>query len=220
MILRSAGAQAHRNRIDRLVQCLVDEAQRAATNGQPLTVLNIGCGPAGEVQRFTRTSPLADICQFLLVDFNGETIDYARARITQAVQESGRTPDVTYLKQSINDLLKDATRGALGRSGVPDLSADFVYCAGLFDYLSDKVSARVMQLLHRWTKPGGLVLSTNVHPRNDVRHFLEHLLDWNLIYRDESQMLSLCPEGTEGKVTTDATGVNVFLEIRKSISTP
>jgi extracellular factor (EF) 3-hydroxypalmitic acid methyl ester biosynthesis protein len=216
MILRSGGAQAHRNRIDRLVKYLEQEGARVGKLGQPLRVLNIGCGPAGEVQRFIRTSALADLCQFQLMDFNQETLEHARARIAQAARDAGRSTQVTFIHKSINELLKDASRGALGRNGVAELSADLVYCAGLFDYLSDKVSARVLQLLHRWVSPGGLVVATNVHPGNDVRYFLDHLLDWTLIYRDEAQMLALAPEGgVHATVDADATGLNVFLEIRK-----
>jgi extracellular factor (EF) 3-hydroxypalmitic acid methyl ester biosynthesis protein len=215
MILRSGGAQAHRNRIERLAGYLDREARRVTTLGRDLRVLNIGCGPAGEIQRFVRTNPLADHCHFQLMDFNAETLEYARGAIAQSAAESCRTPTVTFIQKSINELLKDAARGATGRNGVPALSADLVYCAGLFDYLSDKVSARLLQLLHRWVSPGGLVVATNVHPRNDVRYFLDHLLDWNLIYRDEQHMESLAPEGADCVVETDPTGLNVFLEICK-----
>src|SRR5688572_1941735 len=106
MILRSAGAQAHRNRIDRLVKCLEQEAARAAKLGRPLRVLNIGCGPAGEIQRFIRTSPLSEVCQFQLMDFNQETLEHARAQLAQAALESGRTTQVAFIHKSITELLK------------------------------------------------------------------------------------------------------------------
>jgi extracellular factor (EF) 3-hydroxypalmitic acid methyl ester biosynthesis protein len=220
MILRSGGAQAHRNRIDRLAGYLDQEASRLLELDRGTRVLNIGCGPAGEVQRFVRSNALADRCHFQLMDFNAETLEYARGAIARAAAESCRTPTVTFIHKSINELLKDAARGALGRNGVTPLTADLVYCAGLFDYLSDKVSTRVLQLLYRWVTPGGLVVATNVHPRNDVRYFLDHLLDWNLIYRGQSQMEALAPEGVECAVETDPTGLNVFLEIRKPPSAP
>ena len=168
-------------------------------------MLNIGCGPAGEIQRFIRTSTLSEVCQFQLMDFNQETLEHARVQLAQAALEAGRTTQVAFIHKSITELMKDASRGGLGREGggngngngaaVTELNADFIYCAGLFDYLSDKVSARVLQLLNRWVSPGGLVLVTNVHPRNDVRYFLDHLLDWTLIYRDEPQLVSLAPDG-------------------------
>ena len=219
-ILRSGGAQAHRNRIDRLIGYLTAESKRVAAggSGRPLRVLNIGCGPAAEVQRFIRTDPLSERCEFHLLDFNVETLAYAEKCLGQAARDAGRTPSITYIHKSINELLKDAARGARGREGAPPaVSADLIYCAGLFDYLSDKVCRQLLQLFYAWAAPGGLVVATNVHPRNDVRYFLEHLLEWNLIYRDEAKMFELAPEGGDKTVNDDATGLNVFVEIRKPV---
>ena len=44
---------------------------------------------------------------------------------------------------------------------------------------------------------------------------MEHLLDWYLIYRDESMMESLAPRGTKPEIVLDETGVNIFLTIKK-----
>jgi extracellular factor (EF) 3-hydroxypalmitic acid methyl ester biosynthesis protein len=153
------------------------------------------------------------------MDFNADTLGYARKRLTHACEQSGRAVQINYIHKSINDLLKDAARGARGReSGTPVVRADFVYCAGLFDYLSDKVCRQLLQLFYTWANPGGFVVATNVHPRNDVRYFLEHLLEWNLVYRDERQMLEMAPAGGAVEANTDPTGMNVFLEVRKQVA--
>ncbi len=210
-LLRSDGSQAHRNRIDRLVHYLETEARRVHATSRPLRVLNVACGPAAEVQRFIRTSPLSERCQLTLLDFNAETLSYTHGRIKEAVRESGRLPAVDFVHKSIHDLLQEAR----GRNAGFGQTYDLVYCAGLFDYLSDKICARMLELFYRWTEPGGLVISTNVHPRNPVRFFLEHLLEWNLVYRDNEQMLKLQPAGSQSVVTEEPTGVNLFLESRK-----
>jgi extracellular factor (EF) 3-hydroxypalmitic acid methyl ester biosynthesis protein len=47
---------------------------------------------------------------------------------------------------------------------------------------------------------------------------MEHLLDWHLIYRRERDLRALCPAETIEdfvSVRTDATGVDLFIEIRK-----
>lgn len=212
IIIQSDGARAHRNRIDRLIHYLEQESKRIAAVGRPLRVLNVACGPAAEIQRFIRRSPQAERCQFTLLDFNAETLEYTRARIKDAVRESGRLPAVEFVHKSIHDMLQEA-RGRKEGGGV---TYDFVYCAGLFDYLSDKICARLLELFYRWTDPGGLVVATNVHPRNPVRYFIEHLLEWNLVYRDNEKMLSLAPPGSQSVVTDDETRVNVFLESRKA----
>ena len=56
---------------------------------------------------------------------------------------------------------------------------------------------------------------TNVDPSNPNRYQMEHLLEWNLIYRDEDDMRKLAPKQAQYKVSKDETRVNVFLDIRK-----
>jgi extracellular factor (EF) 3-hydroxypalmitic acid methyl ester biosynthesis protein len=103
-----------------------------------------------------------------------------------------------------------------GATAMPMGEYDFVYCAGLFDYMSDKVCRRLLEMLSSWTTPGGFVLSTNVHPRHKIHALMEDVLEWHLILRTESDMLSLAdPELGSRIVNTEATGVNVFMEIRK-----
>lgn len=202
----------HRNRIVRLVDQLRQEAARVAPH-RALRVLNIGCGPADEICRFVRNEPLAARCEFTLVDFNKETIDYAAAAIGKASEEGGHKPAVTYVHRSVNDLIKEAARG---RSG--DMPRyDMVYCAGLFDYLSDRICQKLLALLAEWTLPGGLTVATNVHIGHQSHAMMDVLLDWPLILRDENQMLALAPQhqGTT-EVCLEPAKANVFLEMRKS----
>jgi extracellular factor (EF) 3-hydroxypalmitic acid methyl ester biosynthesis protein len=216
IVIISGGAEAHRNRIDRLVSYLEAEGRRALAAGRRLRVLNIACGPAIEIQKFIRESPLADHCCLELLDFNAETLAYTRTQIDAAIQAGGHKPEVVYIHKSIHDLLQEA-RGRNEHDDSND-AYDIVYCAGLFDYLSDRICARLMDLFLRWTRPGGFLVATNVHPRNPVRYFIEHLLEWHLIYRDNDQFLSIAPKGGSAVVTEESTGVNVFLEVRKPTS--
>ncbi|MEM6312457.1 MAG: class I SAM-dependent methyltransferase [Planctomycetota bacterium] len=215
-ILRSKGAQAHRNRVDYLTAQLRNEVKRFASEGRRMRVLNVGCGPAGELQRFVREEQLADRVEFHLMDFNEETLAYTRGAVMKECEIAGRKPLVQFIHRSVNDILREAARGALGKNDEPPPTYDIVYCAGLFDYLNDKICKRLMGLFASWTNPGGLTISTNVHPNNDVRFFIEHVLEWNLIYRDEKQMMAVAPDTGDSKVLCDETGVNVFLEVRKA----
>jgi extracellular factor (EF) 3-hydroxypalmitic acid methyl ester biosynthesis protein len=208
--VHAAVCQAHRNRIDILTRRLEDSA-RGVGEGRALRVLNVGCGPAHEILRFIRTSDLASGAQIELVDFSQVTLDATRVEIERACTESGRRPEITYFHDSVHQLLKRATRPE--ESGEPP-AYDLIYCAGLFDYLSDRVCSRLIKLFNRWVRPGGLVMVTNVHPDNDHRGAMEHLLEWYLIYRDEQQMVSLSPPDRRHRVYRDTTGLNVFLEMR------
>ncbi len=183
---------AHRNRIDMLVAHLVAESKRLKDAGKRLRVMNIGCGPAVEIQRFVRESPLCENCDFTLMDFNEETIAYADARIKAALRESGRHSNVTFVQKSVDDLLKEVA-GLRGEQ-IRELY-DYVYCAGLFDYLSDRTCKKLMKHFFNWVTPGGLVVSTNVHASNPVRFFMEHIMEWHLIYRDEARMMHALVDG-------------------------
>ncbi len=216
--LRKDTAVAHRNRIEMLIQRLEAETKRIAHEHRPLRILNVGCGPAHEVERFIKTSDCSPHCDFDLLDFNAETIAYAKNRLEAAMRESGHSPGLHFIHKSIHDLLKEATREAAGRgsANIPP-EYDLVYCAGLFDYLSDKVCSRLLQLFYRWTVPGGLVVATNVHPSNSLRRFMDYVVDWHLVYRTEADMTALAPGIGAQQVCSDTTGVNVFLDIRKEV---
>jgi extracellular factor (EF) 3-hydroxypalmitic acid methyl ester biosynthesis protein len=95
---------------------------------------------------------------------------------------------------------------------------DFIYCAGLFDYLPDRTCKRLMSYFYQSLRPGGLVLATNVAPFSPNRGSLELILDWHLIYRDAARFAALQPEDAPEdsvRVQSDPTGVNIFLETRK-----
>jgi extracellular factor (EF) 3-hydroxypalmitic acid methyl ester biosynthesis protein len=91
-----------------------------------------------------------------------------------------------------------------------------VYCAGLFDYFSDSICQRLTALFYSWIRPGGSVVVTNVDPSNPNRFQMEHILEWNLVYRDEEEMKKLVPPGSQYRIIKDQTGVNVFLYLRKA----
>jgi extracellular factor (EF) 3-hydroxypalmitic acid methyl ester biosynthesis protein len=171
----------------------------------------VGCGPAAELQRFLRDSWLSDRSYFELMDFSQETLEYAEKQIHRTIREHRRRTRAEFVCLSVHDLLKQASARQTGSNPRFHL----VYCAGLFDYLSDRVCARLLRLFYSWTVPGGLVLATNVHKRQPARGLMEYLQEWNLMLRDEDAMLFLAPELGMQQVSTEATGVNVFLEIRK-----
>lgn len=208
--LTRAPAQAHRNRVQLLQQRLREEATRKRALGGRLRVLNIGCGPAAEVERFVAEDELAHGCELTLVDFNAETLAHAQARVTQA-QRGERPLALKMVQQSIQQLLKAAASGRSELAGEYDL----VYCAGLFDYLSDRTCQRLVELFCSWTAPGGLALVTNVHSANPIRYCMAILAEWDLEYREETQFAALAPPLSGARVYTDATGINLFMEIRR-----
>ncbi len=212
LFLNAAVARAHRNRIDILTATLSELAtgEGAAGDGGAVRILNVGCGPAVEIQRLIAEHPAPGRLAFTLMDFSEETLAYTRDRIAEACARRGVQVEVELVHESVHNLLKRASGGRMK----DERKFDFVYCAGLFDYLSDKVCMRLLQYFAARTRPGGGMLVTNVHRSNPEKNVMEHLLEWHLIYRDEADMRRLAPPRTTlGPVFTDETGVNVFMRL-------
>ena len=214
--LKNPPAEAHRNRIKYLTRMLADETRKVhERSGQRIKIFNLGCGPAQEVQNFMREHPISDEADFTLLDFNDETLEHAVQQLEQAKTEQGRRTGLKLLKKSVHQILKEAGRpGGELQSGQYDL----VYCAGLFDYMSDRICKRLMNIFYDLVAPGGLLIATNVDASKPFRHSMEFILEWHLICRNEAQLAALHPEKApfeNFKVTHEATGVNVFIEVRK-----
>jgi extracellular factor (EF) 3-hydroxypalmitic acid methyl ester biosynthesis protein len=213
--LRQPPAQAHRNRIDYLMQTLANESLRLVRAHRPARVFNVACGPAQEIQRFLGENPLSEQMKLTMLDFNEETLQHVRNVLDDIKRSKGRATQIEFVKRSVHHILKESGRTAdpAGRH-----QYDFVYCGGLFDYLSNQVCLRLMNIMYEWVAPGGLLVTTNVEPSNPLRNGMEHLLDWHLIYRTATQMRALFPARASADdccVRADDTGVNVFLEVRK-----
>lgn len=205
---------AHRNRITYLVENLQRTSHAAAQQNRVARIYNLGCGPAQEIQNFLTNEDVCDYADFLLLDFNDETIAHTTRTLEDIRARHRRRTGLKLEKKSVHQVLKEAGRGSASQNETYDL----VYCAGLFDYLSDRICRRLMEIFYDLVAPGGMLIATNVHPSNPWRNWMEYLAEWHLVYRDEDQFLKLAPEAAppgSATVKSDATGVNVFLEIRK-----
>jgi extracellular factor (EF) 3-hydroxypalmitic acid methyl ester biosynthesis protein len=210
-----APAEAHRNRIIYLTQKLEEEVARVARQSKKARVLNLGCGPAGEIQDFLARSPYCEQARFNLLDFNDETLDYTGRILTELKAKHRRHTEIVLEKKSVHQILKEAGRMAASPSND---GYDLIYCAGLFDYLNDRICKRLMEVFYESLAPGGLLVATNVDDAKPMRNRMEYILEWHLVYRKPEQLQSLTPEAVPAacsSVKSDKTGVNVFLEIRK-----
>jgi extracellular factor (EF) 3-hydroxypalmitic acid methyl ester biosynthesis protein len=213
--LEQPPALAHRNRLDFLEQRINEAAVRALQQGRRARVVSLAAGPALEVQQFLRNHRHADHVEFTLIDFNEETLEHARSRLEEIKRLHHRTSPIEFTKKSVNTVLRESVRPA-GQAGPPPY--DLVYCAGLFDYLSDSVCRRVSNVLYEWVRPGGLFLSTNVHTSNPWPMVMDFIMEWHLIYRTSPRMAATRPERValeDCALSSDPTGVNIYLETRK-----
>jgi hypothetical protein len=61
------------------------------------------------------------------------------------------------------------------------------------------------------------MLIANMNDSKPFRNFIEFILDWQLIYRDSGEFLSLAPHHCREttRVIAEPTSVNLFLHVRK-----
>ena len=172
-------AKSVRNRVAHLGENIVNETARVARDGKTARILNVGCGPAQEIQDFLKETQLSNQADFTLIDFNEETLLHAGQKLVEAKRQFFRHTQIRTQQISVYELLKRTQRG-----GNDAEKFDLIYCAGLFDYLAPDTCRALMELWHDSLSPGGLMLIANMNDTKPFRNFIEFILDWQLIYRD------------------------------------
>lgn len=216
--LRTAPVRAHQNRITYLVQQLVQEVGRIAKSGRVAKILNLGCGPAREIQDFLIQEDLCERAEFTLLDFNEETLKHVNIILEDIKMRYRRMTRIEYVRKSVHQILKESAQVRKNPQVAPTKQYDFIYCAGLFDYLQDRVCKQLLAYFFHILAPGGTLLATNVDDSNPNKGWMEYVLEWHLVYRNTQQLASLRPDGVDKEnfhVKSDPTGVNIFIEIRK-----
>jgi extracellular factor (EF) 3-hydroxypalmitic acid methyl ester biosynthesis protein len=111
--------------------------------------------------------------RFFLLDQDKEALEYSRKRL------DGQTA-VFFIHKPVIKLARED----LG------MKFDFIYCMGIFDYLSDIFAKRLVRRLYGLLEDGGrLVIGNASH--NPNRIWMEHGSEWHLVYRDEEALLRL-----------------------------
>ena len=220
-VLTSHPAKAYRHRIDLLSQSIDDAVLASNHRNERTNILSMGSGVAFEVQRYVTERKGDEAIDFELVDFSTRTLQEAERRFTNAQKISALDHVNVKLKQSSVVELINGTRGgasATAQSGGLEQKYDLVYCAGLYDYLSDRLCRSVTDYLYSLTKPGGKVLVSNYAPPNPLKNFMEYVLDWELIHRSVDDFHAIMKK-TGAKesyhIETDATGTELYAIARR-----
>lgn len=156
----------------------------AAKEGRQARILSIACGHLREASESNaaRTGALAE---FVALDADPESL---------AVVEASGIPNATPVELSIGRLL--ARGGDLGKF-------DFVYSAGLYDYLEPEIARRLTRTMFDMLDPGGRLAFTNFMPSVTDAGYMETFMGWELIYRGVGEIEALtdriAPEEVKGR---------------------
>jgi len=205
-----------RNRIAHMEIKLMKETTRVLRQERPCRILNVGCGPAREIQNFMSAQAVASHADFTLLDFDQETIEFASAQLSDIKRRHARQTRFQFHQLSVMKLIANSQRTT------KPIGTDFdlIYCGGLFDYFSDLACRQLVEQFYNWLAPEGLLVVANMsNHQQPFSRMVEFLLDWHLIYRDARDMASLAPKTVhpdQASVVIEPSLVNLFLELRKS----
>ncbi len=94
---------------------------------------------------------------------------------------------------------------------------DFIYSAGLYDYLEDKVARLLTKVLFGMLKKDGRLLIANFVPGNRESGYMEAFMDWQLLYRTRQQFEKVNGELEKyvQRIFFDENKYVIYLEFRK-----
>jgi SAM-dependent methyltransferase len=182
---------------------LAAEIDRVASQcPRPAHVLALACGHLREAQ-LSNAVRAGALGRFVALDQDAASI--------AVVQREQAASGIQAIVAPIRSLLAEPKRQALG-------TFDFVYAAGLFDYLSDRLAKRLVSAMFRLLNPGGRLWVSNFLPEIPDLGYMEALMDWWLIYRDAGQMEALIeeipgPQIDAHRIFTEPHRNVVFLEV-------
>lgn len=199
-------SKAVRNRRGLLLEVFLELLEERP--GEPLQITSLACGPAREVfDLFERIGDSRDVTVNCL-DLDAEAL----ATVGKQAAERGIQQRVRLLNENLILL-------AMGRHETPLPPQDLMYSIGLIDYFQDKLVIKLLDWVHKSLRPGGQVVLGNFDPRSPDRAFMDHLLEWPLIYRTPDDMRRLFASSRFGDRPVDIRyeqqGINLFASCRK-----
>lgn len=90
---------------------------------------------------------------------------------------------------------------------------DLIYSLGLFDYLKESTSRKLIQHLFGALNPGGRLIVANFLPGIKDVGYMEAFMDWNLRYRNRRQMIEMTMDIPEDQVAN----INLKAEENRNI---
>lgn len=184
--VNTPGCRAARRRRE-IIAAEIDKAA-ARRSPERASMLSVACGHLREADLAVAFRD-GSIRRFIALDQDKDSL----AEVDRAYGHLGVEPMV------------GTVRSIIARKTVfSDL--DFVYAAGLYDYLVAPIGMRLISRMFEFLRPGGRLLIANFSPSLPGIGYMEAFMEWRLIYRTGEEMRALFGD----LPTDDIGGVEVF----------
>lgn len=145
-----------------------------ACNSSSLSIMSVACGHCRE-HALLNDATLAHIDRYVAADQDLASL--------QLIEQTAGQSIITLHASAKAIALDSQLRGF-----------DFIYSAGLFDYLADKAALALSKALFGKLKAGGMMLLANFTPDNSGRGYMGAFMNWELMVRTRAAMLDLLPD--------------------------
>lgn len=193
-------SRAVRNRANMIAKII----DRMAEERGPIRVLSIACGHLREAD-MSEAVREGKVAEYVAFDQDQRSIAHVNERL------GGK--NVRTVEGSVVDLLK-------GRHD--DLGGfDFVYAAGLYDYLTQRLATRMTTWMFNATRPSGMTLLTNYLRDIGGDGYMEAFMQWELIFRSPEELADTTRRIPANQIASTKTYVDddnmiVFVEVHKA----
>lgn len=132
------------------------------------SILSVACGHMRELTSLKTTAkkPLRNII----------AVDHEDRCYPTIIRDNPGLDNFKFYQTNVLDMIRS-------NGTYPEIGYDFIYSAGLFDYLADKTASRLIGRLFSSLTAGGVLLVTNFAPSIPDVGYMESYMDWHLIYR-------------------------------------
>ncbi len=182
------GCQGVRNRLEYAAEML----SAAQTSGQRICAL--ACGHLREADHLANQ----DLTNIVAVD--QDPLSLARVRKSHG-------DNINLVEANVIRYLRSAAQDGQ--------QFDLIYTLGLTDYFDTRTMSFFHELMKACLAPGGSIMLANFAPNHLAMGWMDAVMDWHLIYRDEAELEAHAAEiGLTPRTWRDASGSIVFCEMR------
>lgn len=167
--------KAVQNRRGLLAKEILDIIKSKPT--EEVHITSMACGPAREIFDVYQMVDHPKKLRVNLIDIDEKAIEFVK----REAEQFGILDNINLVKANLIYL-------ARGRINIEFLPQDLVYTIGLIDYFTDKYVLSLINYIYKILKPGGKVILGNFYSESQYKAFMDYLLEWKLIHRNEEDM--------------------------------